>query len=149
MHPEPAAQILSSGAHRGSTAFLRVFVFFSLLHSGGRRGPHETLGHDRLCGWSPKDRSEEESRGAEHQQKSRRLLALAPERRFSATLLLFHLLPDSGLFVSAGVFLRGERSREERKNQQKPVIPLGHGDRKPPESAVHQGAAEQKGEERL
>lgn len=103
VHPESAAQILCSGAHRGPAARLSLLYNFFLhhfLYSCCSSGPYKTVGYDRIWGWSSKDWSQEESRRPNPQQKNCRILTLIAELCFSSTLI--HHLPDTGFLLTAG-----------------------------------------------
>lgn len=136
MHPESAAQILRSGAHRGPAARLRLFLHRFLLLGRGIGGPHQTMGHDRLGGRSPTERRQEKSGGSNAPETSRGLLAVASELCLSSA-RFFHLSDAGFLHAAGGAFGVGQRGGEEGQEQQRPVVSFGHGDREPAEPAVH------------
>lgn len=103
MHPESAAQILCSGAHRGPAAQLSLsynIFLHHFLYSCRSSGPYKTVGYDWIWGWSSKDWSQEESRRPNPQQKNCRLLTFIAELCFSSTLV--HDLPDTSFLLTAG-----------------------------------------------
>lgn len=108
MHPESAAKVFCSGAHRGPTALLSLFFYYFFLLSRGISGPHKTMGHDRARGRSPAGRSQEKSRRSNTQQKSSGLPALASELCVSSAHFL-HLSDASLLHTAGGAFGIRER----------------------------------------
>lgn len=132
MHPEPAVKILRSGAHWGSAA---LFIIYFLTLSGGISGPHQAVGHDRICSGCPEDWSQKEGGRSDPPQKKSRLFILAGELCFTCAVLLH--VSDTSLFDPTGRGISvGEQRRQEEPQQQRPGFTCWHGDRESPKPAV-------------